>query len=105
MKPDPKPQMKWKLQEIDLDGSTLTDVIARLEELRNEHGDKASLNIEIDDCPYDGETRAQCYVQYQALETEEEVAKRIKSTIRGQEHRDMIDKRQYEALKKKFENE
>lgn len=80
--------------------SSLKAVRTVIDELITEYGEDALLDVELRYMPYDPDPDASVILSYQTPETEEEKKQRIERIKKSKEER----KKQYESLKKEFEN-
>jgi hypothetical protein len=93
-------------KEYDLDGTSLTDVIALMKDIQKElpeGANNARLSVEDDDSdPYSDRVYTKTYVKYDILETDEEEADRKAAVKKEKADRQARLEADFERLKKEL---
>ena len=92
----PEPELIYRKHAITVSGVSLAKMIEQIQEFQKLHGDEGRIICER----FYDEDNIYFYIQYKSLETNEEMCKRIQ---KENEYKSCRYK-QYETLKKEFEN-
>lgn len=94
----------FKEREYTFCSGSLSDVVARLQKLQDEFGTEWSLQLELKaSSGYYDDFNVDVIVNGERFETEAEMTSRLEDEAAARVQREVWERQQYEALKKKFE--